>query len=69
MTHYGKYGNVDVMKPKDWQLITTTDSTTDAADISKLGDAVWNAQTSTCTIYSSVLIKIVYAGMGFRDNT
>jgi hypothetical protein len=48
MTHYGKYGNADVMKPKDWQEIISNDTTSDAAEMSKLGDSVWDATTSTC---------------------
>lgn len=66
MTHYGKYGNANIFYPLDWQKI---DETAKDAEYSKLGDTKWDDSTSTCEVYSSVLIKVVHAGMGFRDNS
>tara|TARA_B110001450_G_scaffold237246_1_gene243315 strand:+ start:336 stop:629 length:294 start_codon:yes stop_codon:yes gene_type:complete len=70
MTFYGKYGNANIFYTSDWSKITeyTSDDTKDELLFSKLGETEWDASSGTCKVWSSVLIKIVYHGMGFKDN-
>lgn len=72
MKIFGKYGNADVFFPKDWSDITeyNTDPSQGFEDVkfSNLGTSSWDSVSGTCKIYSSVLIKVIYHGMGFKDN-
>lgn len=48
--------------PKDWTKVEIDDS------FKQLGKATWNDQAQTCTIYSSVLVKVVTGTQGFTEN-
>ena len=62
MKVYGKFGNANLYYPKDWQAIKEDES------FGKLGESVWNGETGTCEVFSSVLIKVIYDSMGFSEN-
>ena len=59
---YGKFGNANLYNIKDWSKVKEDPS------YAKLGTAVWNDKTKTCSIYSSVLVKVVYDTLGFSEN-
>lgn len=72
MKIFGKYGNADIFKTKDWSEVYEyeKDPATGFENVkfSNLGTSTWDSTSETCTIYSSVLIKVIYHGMGFKDN-
>lgn len=59
---YGKFGNANENTSKDWTYVKEDPS------FAKLGDVEWIASNSTCKIYSSVLVKIIYGKTGFMEN-
>jgi hypothetical protein len=63
MKKFGRFGNADLLNKDDWR-----DVNFDTSFSNKLGSRVWNNSTNSCDIYSSVLIKVVYAEMGFDES-
>lgn len=59
---FGKFGNANILFPKDW-----TDMVKDAS-FDNLGKSQWDEASQTCSIYSSVLIKVIYSKQGFSEN-
>jgi len=59
---YGKFGNANLFFSKDWSKVTEDPS------YAKFGEATWNAETETCEVYSSILIKVITETMGFSEN-
>jgi len=72
MDFFGKYGNANIFYTSDWDKINEYEVEPAAGEddvrFSKLGTSEWDSDSGTCKIYSSVLIKVVYSGMGFMDN-
>lgn len=58
----GKFGNANMYYPKDWSKVKEDDS------FKELGKAKWDEQAQTCTVYSSVLVKVVFGTQGFTEN-
>ena len=62
MKKFGKFGNANLYYPNDWSDVSQDDS------FKKLGQSTYDDETGVCSIYSSVLVKIVYSQMGFTEN-
>ena len=58
----GKLGNANIFYPKDWLDVV------DDPSMASLGKAAWDADLGQCTIYSSVLIKVVYYNVGYTKD-
>jgi len=59
---YGKFGNADLYYPSDWVDVREDES------FAKLGSAEWDEGTETCTVWSTVLIRVIYHKMGLSGN-
>lgn len=72
MSFFGKYGNANIFYTSDWDKIDEYDVEPAAGQedvrFSKLGTTEWDATNGICKVYSSVLVKVIYHGMGFKDN-
>lgn len=59
---FGKFGNANILFPKDWIDVANDDS------FANLGKTQWDEASQTCSIYSSVLVKVIYSEQGFSEN-
>ena len=59
---FGRFGNANLLNKLDWQDVTIHTSYAD------LGKATWNEESSSCTLKSSALVKIIYSETGFTEN-